>query len=179
MACRPVNTCGSTARNRPLRAYSWNFKKDSASIGQRQCFRGPMEALSFFGPFWTMIFLAQTGVFNASSTNSTLCAQPCYHQTVETHSCVSASCQVFAIGDFIRQSCLPRRKNASLQLFVELTLFRYPILLGHVSNITWPCIQYYLAMYYWMNRGGLGARTMCVPHGTGNDVLQNVATICF
>ena len=34
---------------------------------------------------------------NASSTNSTLCAQPCYHQTVETHSCVSASCQVFAI----------------------------------------------------------------------------------
>ena len=62
-------------------------------------------------------------LFNASSTNSTLCAQPCYHQTVETHSCVSASCQVFAIGDFIRQSCLPRRKNASLQLFVELTLF--------------------------------------------------------
>ncbi len=61
-------------------------------------------------------------VNNASSTNSTLCAQPCYHQTVETHSCVSASCQVFAIGDFIRQSCLPRRKNASLQLFVELTL---------------------------------------------------------
>ncbi|CDA94013.1 unknown [Prevotella sp. CAG:1320] len=60
---------------------------------------------------------------NASSTNSTLCAQPCYHQTVETHSCVSASCQVFAIGDFIRQSCLPRRKNASLQLFVELTLY--------------------------------------------------------
>ncbi len=59
---------------------------------------------------------------NASSTNSTLCAQPCYHQTVETHSCVSASCQVFAIGDFIRQSCLPRRKNASLQLFVELAL---------------------------------------------------------
>ena len=90
MACRPVNTCGSTARNRPLRAYFWNFKKDSASIGQRQCFRGPTEALSFFGPFWTMIFLAQTGVF------------------------------------------------------------RYPILLGHVSNITWPCIQYYLAMYYWM-----------------------------
>ena len=60
--------------------------------------------------------------WDASSTNSTLCAQPCYHQTVETHSCVSASCQVFAIGDFIRQSCLPRRKNASLQLFVELTL---------------------------------------------------------
>ena len=54
--------------------------------------------------------------FNVSSTNSTLCAQPCYHQTVETHSCVSASCQVFAIGDFIRQSCLPRRKNASLHL---------------------------------------------------------------
>ena len=38
------------------------------------------------------------------------------------HSCVSASCQVFATGDFIRQSCLPRRKNASLQLFVELTI---------------------------------------------------------
>ena len=35
-------------------------------------------------------------IYNASSTNSTLCAQPCYHQTVETHSCVSASCQVFA-----------------------------------------------------------------------------------
>ena len=52
--------------------------------------------------------------------NSTLCAQPCYCKTVETHSCVSASCQVFAIGDFIRQSCLQRRKNASLQLFVEL-----------------------------------------------------------
>ena len=57
-----------------------------------------------------------------SSTDSTLCAQPCYCQTVETHSCVSASCQVFATGDFIRQSCLPRRKNASLQVFVELTL---------------------------------------------------------
>ena len=57
-----------------------------------------------------------------SSTNSTLCAQPCYCQTVETHSCVSASCQVFATGDFIRQSCLPRRKNASLQVFVEFTL---------------------------------------------------------
>ena len=54
--------------------------------------------------------------------NSTLCAQPYYCQTVETHSCVSASCQVFAIGDFIRQSCLLRRKNASLQVFVELTL---------------------------------------------------------
>ena len=64
----------------------------------------------------------KSNISNASSTNSTLCAQPCYHQTVETHSCVSASCQVFAIGDFIRQSCLPRRKNASLQLFVELTL---------------------------------------------------------
>ena len=61
-------------------------------------------------------------IINVSSTNSTLCAQPCYHQTVETHSCVSASCQVFAIGDFIRQSCLLRRKNASLQLFVEFTL---------------------------------------------------------
>ena len=35
-------------------------------------------------------------VKNLSSTNSTLCAQPCYCQTVETHSCVSASCQVFA-----------------------------------------------------------------------------------
>ena len=60
--------------------------------------------------------------YNVSSTDSTLCAQPCYCQTVETHSCVSASCQVFATGDFIRQSCLPRRKNASLQVFVELTL---------------------------------------------------------
>ena len=49
-------------------------------------------------------------------------SQPCYCQTVETHSCVSASCQVFATGDFIRQSCLPRRKNASLQVFVELTI---------------------------------------------------------
>ena len=70
--------------------------------------------------------LLNTGkhLFNVSSTDSTLCAQPCYCQTVETHSCVSASCQVFAIGDFIRQSCLPRRKNASLQVFVELTLFR-------------------------------------------------------
>ena len=58
-----------------------------------------------------------------SSTDSTLCAQPCYCQTVETHSCVSASCQVFATGDFIRQSCLPRRKNASLQVFVELTKY--------------------------------------------------------
>ena len=61
---------------------------------------------------------------NMSSTNSTLCAQPCYCQTVEMHSCVSASCQVFATGDFIRQSCLLRRKNASLQVFVELTLIR-------------------------------------------------------
>ena len=61
---------------------------------------------------------------NVSSTDSTLCAQPCYCQTVETHSCVSASCQVFATGDFIRQSCLPRRKNASLQVFVELTLIK-------------------------------------------------------
>ena len=57
-----------------------------------------------------------------SSTDSTLCAQPCYCQTVEMHSCVSASCQVFATGDFIRQSCLLRRKNASLQVFVELTI---------------------------------------------------------
>ena len=40
---------------------------------------------------------------------------------VETHSCVSASRQVFATGDFIRQSRVPRRKNASLQLFAELT----------------------------------------------------------
>ena len=64
-------------------------------------------------------------LFNVSSTNSTLCAQPCYCRTVETHSCVSASCQVFATGDFIRQSCLPRRKNASLQVFVELTLFSF------------------------------------------------------
>ena len=59
---------------------------------------------------------------NVSSTNSTLCARFYYCQTVETHSCVSASCQVFAIGDFIRQSCWLRRKNASLQLFVEFTL---------------------------------------------------------
>ena len=61
---------------------------------------------------------------NLSSTNSTLCAQPCYCQTVETHSCVSASCQVFATGDFIRQSCLLRRKNASLQVFTEFTYNR-------------------------------------------------------
>ena len=40
---------------------------------------------------------------------------------VETHSCVSASRQAFATGDFIRQSCVPRRENASLQLFAELT----------------------------------------------------------
>ena len=40
---------------------------------------------------------------------------------VETHSCVSASRQVFAAGDFIRQSRVPRRENASLQLFAELT----------------------------------------------------------
>ena len=60
---------------------------------------------------------------NLSSTNST-CAQPCYCQSVETHSCVSASCQVFATGDFIRQFCLPRRKNASLQVFTEFTYNR-------------------------------------------------------
>ena len=64
----------------------------------------------------------QHPLLNVSSTNSTLCAQSCYCQTVETHSCVSASCQVFATGDFIRQSCLLRRKNASLQLFVELNV---------------------------------------------------------
>ena len=40
---------------------------------------------------------------------------------VETHSCVSANRQAFAIANFIRQSRVPRRKNASLQLFVELT----------------------------------------------------------
>ena len=40
---------------------------------------------------------------------------------VETHSCVSPSRQVFATGDFIRQSRVPRRENASLQLFAELT----------------------------------------------------------
>ncbi len=40
---------------------------------------------------------------------------------VETHSCVSANRQASAIANFIRQSRVPRRKNASLQLFVELT----------------------------------------------------------
>ena len=30
---------------------------------------------------------------------------------------------------------------------IQYYLAMYPILLGHVSNITWPCIQYYLAMY--------------------------------
>ena len=70
-----------------------------------------------------LVLIRKITCFIVSSTNSTLCAQPCYCQTVETHSCVSASCQVFATGDFIRQSCLPRRKNASLQVFVELTMF--------------------------------------------------------
>ena len=73
-----------------------------------------------------LVLIRKITCFIVSSTNSTLCAQPCYCQTVETHSCVSASCQVFATGDFIRQSCLPRRKNASLQVFVELTTEHLP-----------------------------------------------------
>ena len=56
---------------------------------------------------------------------------------VETHSCVSASRQVFAAGDFIRQSCVPRRENASLQLFAELTNIPPAIpMTGDAGNIS-------------------------------------------
>ena len=37
-------------------------------------------------------------------------------KVVEMHSCVSANRQAFASGDFIQQSCLLRRKNASLHV---------------------------------------------------------------
>ena len=56
---------------------------------------------------------------------------------VETHSCVSASRQVFATGDFIRQSRVPRRENASLQLFAELTdIPRTAPMTGDAGNIS-------------------------------------------
>ena len=90
-----------------------------------------------------------------SSTNSTLCAQPCYCRTVETHSCVSASCQVFATGDFIRQSCLLRRKNASLH-FDNNRLYEYPqfpqqeIRSIFMVNLRLQSILASMAKYYWI-----------------------------
>ena len=95
------------------------------------------------------------GNLNVSSTNSTLCAQPCYCQTVETHSCVSDSCQVFATGDFIRQSCLLRRKNASLH-FDNNRLYEYPqfpqqeIRSIFMVSFRLQSILASMAKYYWI-----------------------------
>ena len=49
---------------------------------------------------------------------------------------LTASCQVFATGDFIRLSCLLRRKNASLQVFVELTINYGMVVLFLAGNET-------------------------------------------
>ena len=92
---------------------------------------------------------------NLSSTNSTLCAQPCYCQTVETHSCVSANRQSFASGDFIQPSCLLRRKNASLH-FDNNRLYEYPqfpqqeIRSIFMVSFRLQSILASMAKYYWI-----------------------------
>ena len=141
-----------------------------------------------------------------SSTDSTLCAQPCYCQTVETHSCVSASCQVFATGDFIRQSCLPRRKNASLQVFVELTKYvpREGIvarILSHAerrearNTVSWPkpfggkletlfpdpnysAARYRGAILAPRGAAGKNCRTILVPRGTAGKNCRTILVPC-
>ena len=97
----------------------------------------------------------QATLYNLSSTNSTLCAQPCYCQTVETHSCVSANRQSFASGDFIQPSCLLRRKNASLH-FDNNRLYEYPqfpqqeIRSIFMVSFRLQSILASMAKYYWI-----------------------------
>ena len=110
---------------RKSHGHSRNFRLDSVEVYAKP--PSLMLTIGFpcreYTTFERIIRISLT--FNLSSTNSTLCAQPCYCQTVETHSCVSANCQSFASGDFIQPSCLLRRKNASLH-FDNNRLYEYP-----------------------------------------------------